>query len=361
MSEINFEEGNGHPPVVTVRTVAARAGVSITTVSRVLNGKVDAISEATQRRVRAAAQELDYRPNSLAVSLRRGSTRTVGLIVPDITDSYFHVIARGVEDVAQEHGYSMILCNTDRRADKERKYVELLREKQVDAMIFAGFGVDEDQHLQDVFPRGARVVTIGARCLPYPRLEVDNRLAFAAAVSHLVEQGCRRVACIGGRPNWVAHQTSLEGYLDGLAQAGLEPDPALVWEGDFGFESGSEAVARALAAGVEFDGILGFNDIAAVGALKQLQQAGLRVPDDVAVVGCDDILLARMAQPALTTIQYPTYEFGATAMRLVLRLAAGLEVPAVTSLGYRLVIRESSDRSAVRRRRPAGRVRASAS
>lgn len=326
----------------TVRTVAARAGVSITTVSRVLNGTAVAVTEETRRRVLEAAQELNYRPNSLAISLRKGITRTIGLIVPDISDSYFHLLARGVEDTAQAEGYTVVFCNTDRRPEKERGYVEILREKQVDALIFAGGGINYDRHLKDVIGPGAKVVVIGPHSLPYPAVGVDNRAAIAAAIKHLAEQGCRRIACVGGRSDWMIVQIRSEGYRDGLREAGLAEDPRLVWESGFTVAAGEQAVAQALEAGLDFDGVVAFNDYSAVGAMRALKARGRHVPDDVAVVGCDDIPLARLVEPQLTSLAFPLYEFGAQAMRMVLEMAAGGDPPASMVFPFQLEIRSSS-------------------
>lgn len=326
----------------TVRTVAARAGVSITTVSRVLNGKTEAISEETRRRVLAAARELRYRPNSLAVGLRKGTTRTVGLIVPDISDSYFHLLARGVEDAAQAEGYTVVFCNTDRIPEKERRYVETLREKQVDALIFAGGGVAGDRHLRDAIWPGAKVVLIGPHRLNHPTVGVDNKAAIAAAVRHLAEQGYRRMACIAGRSEWLITRLRRDGLRKGLREAGLAEDPKLVWESGFTIAAGEEAITRALTAGLRFDGVIAFNDYSAVGAMRALKAAGRRVPDDVAVVGCDDIPLASLVEPQLSSLAFPLYDFGATAMRMVLEMAAGGETPESVDFPFELKIRGSS-------------------
>ncbi len=330
------------PETATVRTVAARAGVSITTVSRVLNGKADAISEETRQRVLEASRELNYRPNSLAVGLRKGTTRTVGLIIPDISDSYFHLVARGVEDTAQAEGYTVVFCNADRIAEKERAYVEMLREKQVDAIIFAGAGIDGDRHLQDAVWPGAKVVLIGPHHLPYPALGVDNRAAIAAAVEHLAEHGCRRIACVTGRPDWLITQIRSEGYRQGLHEAGLEEDHRLVWESDFTVAAGEQAAARALQSGIAFDGVVAFNDYSAVGVMRALRNAGREIPNDVAVVGCDDIPLAALVEPQLTSLAFPLYEFGATAMRMVLEMAAGGPPPESVVFPFHLKVRASS-------------------
>lgn len=334
--------GNVGQGPVTINTVAERAGVSATTVSRVLSGKVDTISAATRVRVLAAVEELEYRPNQLAVSLRMRSTKMIGLLVGDITDGYFHTIARGVEDTARSNGFHVILCNTDRSPSRELRSVELIEEMRCDGIIFAGAAVDDDRHLQGRRWRDLAVVLIGPHELPFPTLEVDNRGAIATAVLHLAEQGCRRIACLGAHPGWVVSEVRLDGYRAGLAAAGLELDPALEWDGDFTFESGVTAVQRALGTDVRFDGLVAFNDYAALGAIQALREAGRGIPHDVAVIGCDDLPIAGMVSPPLSSVALPVLELGASAMRMLIDVVSGREVPRRVSHPYALRARESS-------------------
>lgn len=329
----------------TAKTVAELAEVSVTTVSRVLSGRDDAISPETRKRVIAAAEKLHYRPSSLAVALRTGRTRTVGLIVPDISDAYFHQIARGLEDAARDSGYSVVLINTDRIAERERKAVEVLYDQNVDAIVFAGGGVDDDRHLADYQWEHVRVVTVGPHKLPFPSIRVDDAGTIELAVGHLLEQGCHRVLCIAGQDNWLINQARVDGYRQALATRNLDYDPALIVNTTFTVESGYYAVTGALDAGTDFDGIMAFNDYAAVGAMKALADRGIAVPDDVAVIGCDDIQIASLVSPRLSSVNFPQYEFGRAAMQRVLDLVAGRPVDQVTSFPYHLEVRESSTRT----------------
>lgn len=317
----------------------------MTTVSRVMNNRAVDISSQTRQRVLDAARELRYRPSSLAAALRKGYTRTVGLVVPDIADAYFHQIARGVDDAAQEAGYTMVLCNTDRIAAKERSCIEALYDQNVDAIIFAGGGVDDDAHLRDLPWDLMHVVTVGPHRLPFPSIRVDDAGTIKTAVGHLLDQDRRRILCIGGRENWLIHAERIEGYRQALAERGLECDPQLVVAGDFTVGAGYEAVRGAFAAGTEFDAVMAFNDYTAVGAMQALHEAGVDVPEDVPVVGCDDIPLASLVRPALTTVSFPQRDFGTAAMTAVLHLLAGRPVEAVTQFDYRLEVRASSTTS----------------
>lgn len=329
---------------VTVNTVARRAGVSATTVSRVLSGKVERISEGTRGRVLEAAHELGYRPNQLAVSLRMRSTKMIGLLVGDITDGYFHTIAKGVECTARAHGFQVILCNTGRDPGRELHYVELLEERRCEGIIFAGAAVEHDDHLRDRSWRDTAVVLIGRHHLPFPTVEVDNRAAIAAAVSHLAEQGCRQIACVGRRPGWAVSEDRFEGYREGLRAAGLPAVPALEWYGDLTFESGVVAVREALERNLRFDGLVAFNDYSALGAIQALREAGRRIPDDVCVIGCDDLSIAAMVSPPLSSVALSVYQLGASAMELITEMVRGEEVPDRVEHSYAVRVRGSSQR-----------------
>lgn len=336
----------------TAKAVAERAGVSVTTVSRVMNNRDGDISADTRQRVIEAAAALRYRPSSLAAALRKGYTRTVGLVIPDIADAYFHQIARGLEDAAQEAGYTVVLCNTDRVAAKERSCIEALYDQNVDAVVFAGGGVDEDAHLRDLPWDLMHVVTVGPHRLPFPSIRVDDVGTIRMAMDHLIDQGRQRVLCIAGLENWLINAERLEGYHRALAERGLEPDPRLVLDGDFTVQAGRDCVDRAIDDGIEFDAVMAFNDYAAVGAMGALQDRGRRIPEDVAVVGCDDIPLASLVQPRLTSVSFPQQSFGGAAMKTVLDLLAGRPVEPVTTFDYHLEVRASSVTEPERTHRP---------
>jgi LacI family transcriptional regulator len=330
------------PRVSTAKAVAERAGVSVTTVSRVLSGHADVIPKETQDRVIAAAAELHYRPNSLARALREGKTQTIGLIIPDISDTYFHQIARGVEDVAQAAGYMVIFCNTDRLAEKEQSCLDLLYDKRVDGIIFCGGGLDGEKHLSSRDWPAAGMVMIGPHVLELPSVRVDDAAAIGSAVEHLAATGRRRILCVAGQPDWLITQERLAGYRAAVGRLGLDDNEDLVRYGGFTSAHGHDSVTQALAAGVVFDAVIAFDDYAALGALEALREAGRRVPGDVAIVGCDDIPFASLACPTLTSIRFPTYDFGTTAARMVLDMLDGKDVQHVIEFPFELRVREST-------------------
>jgi LacI family transcriptional regulator len=305
------------PGRVRVRDVAERAGVSITTVSRVLNGKDSELGPETRQRVRDAARELGYRANPAAVALRGGRTGVLGLVVPDIGDQYFQQIARGVEDTMHPRGYGIVFCNTDRDIARESESIEMLLSKRVDGIVFCGGGLGDDAHLHGRDWFGTRVVTIGPHLSDFPGVTVDDVGAIQAMVAHLADGGRRRILCVAGQADWLVSQTRLAGYQAAVAQLGLDDDPALVDFAGFTAGSGREAVRRALERGTEFDAVLAFNDYAALGATEELLQRGLTVPGDVAVSGCDDIDFAVFARVPLTSLRFRSYEMGQAAARLL--------------------------------------------
>lgn len=341
MTEPMTETGGRHLKP-TAKAVAERAGVSVTTVSRVMNDRAADISPQTRARVLQAAKALRYRPNSLAAALRRGFSGTVGLVVPDISDAYFHQIARGLDDAAQAAGYTMLLCNTDRLPEKERSSIRALYDRSVDAIVFAGGGLGDEGHLADVPWDLTNVVTVGPHRLPFPNIRVDDAGTIKMAMNHLFDQGCTRVLCIAGQESWLINVERIRGYREALAERGLPIDERLVMSGDFGIQSGHDSIVRALSEGLDFDGVMAFNDYTAVGVCQALRERGISVPDQVAVVGCDDIELARIVTPSLTSVGFPHYEFGLAAMQAALDLIAGRPVPDVTTFDYRLIVRQSS-------------------
>jgi LacI family transcriptional regulator len=341
MTKRRAPEAAGGEMRVTVKTVATRAGVSVATVSRVLGGHADVVTDATRARVIRAVEELGYQPNSLAVALRKGVTKTIGLIIPDISDAYFHQVARGVEDVAQEAGYAVVFCNSDRKVDKETLCLDLLRDKRVDGIIFCGGGVDDERHLQGRNWGAAKVVAIGPHVVDLPSIRADDSAAIEAAVAHLAAGGRRRVLCIAGEADWLITQRRLAGYRAGVEHLALDNDPALVSFHGFKSTDGRLAVTEALGSGLEFDAAIAFDDDAALGAMAALRAAGRRVHEDVAVIGCDDIPFASLAQPSLSTIGFPTYDFGTTAAHMVLDMLAGKDVERLVEFPFELRIRES--------------------
>ena len=332
---------------MTITDVAAEAGVSAATVSRVLNDRGYPVREETRQRVLDAIKKLDFRPNELARGLLLKRTKTIGLVIPDITNPYYPDVSRGVEDVASEHGYAVIFCNTDRDATKSEHYVNALLQKQVDGLIIAGGGTDFRRASERFAEHGTRAVFVGKSSLPWPSVRVPNEEAARTATGHLAELGHERIGFISGAPGLTTSRDRLAGYRRGVSDHSLQGGGALLREGDFGEESGYRAATSLLRETPRPTAIFAANDRMAIGTLAAAADLGLAVPDELSVVGFDDIRFASYVRPALTTVSLPTYDIGAAAMRLLLELLSDKDgEPGVAAqtvhLPVRLVVRDST-------------------
>jgi len=338
--------------MATIKDVAKRAGVSVSTASVALSGR-GPVSEATRRRVLEAARALDYRPNALAQSLVTRRTRTIGLVLGDITDPYFHEITKGVEGVLSSAGYALILADTDRSADKERRSLEIFDSQRVAGVILAGSGTEDDEaesETPSLIRRAGSppVVTIGRHRLGIPFVAVDNVQAAAQAVTHLVETGARRIAFVAGPRGLLAAEERLQGYLSAMAGHGLQPDPRWITGGDFTPQGGYHAVATLLercAAGTCSypDAILAANDQMAVGALRSLKERGIDVPGRMALAGIGGIPTGEYVEPPLTTVVLPMKAMGEAAAGMLLDIIEGKrDVEQSLWLPTRLLVRGST-------------------
>jgi LacI family transcriptional regulator len=310
--------------LASLADISRRAGVSIATASRVLNGSSHPVSEATRSRVLAAADELGYRPSELARALVKRTSRIVGVIVGDIVDPYFAEIARGVEDVAARVGYLTMVCNADRRPAAELAHLDVLRDYHAAGVVFAGSGYEHVAEaaalraaVAELQEGGAVVVALAMRELDCPSVLVDNRAAAREATEHLLELGHRRIAFVEGPAGLHTSAHRLEGFRAAIAEAGAEP---VVLPGGFEFEAGA-AAAETLLEGRLPDAVLGVNDEVAIGLLTGLRRAGVDVPGQVSVAGIDDTRPARLVD--LTSVSLPLHELGEMAARVILEGAEG--------------------------------------
>ena len=309
--------------MASLADISRRAGVSIATASRVLNGSSHPVSDATRGRVLAAADELGYRPSELARALAKRTSRIVGVIVGDIVDPYFAEIARGVEDAAARVGHLTMVCNAERRPPAELAYLDVLRDYHAAGVVFAGSGYEHVAQaealrasVQDLQDRGTVVVALAVRDLDCPSVLVDNRAAARDATEHLLALGHRRIAFVEGPPGLHTSVHRRQGFDAAIAAAGAE---AVVLPGGFEFEAGA-AAAEQLVADVP-DAVLAVNDEVAIGLLTGLRRSGVDVPGQVSVAGMDDTRAARLVD--LTSVSLPLRELGETAARVILEGAEG--------------------------------------
>ena len=316
--------------MTSITEVARLAGVSIATASRVVGEADYPVSAATRERVLDAARELDYVPNALARGLLKSKVPVVGVIVHDITDPYFAEVVRGVEDAATPGGYLVITCSSDRDAERENAYVRLLRAMRAAAVIFAGSGIDDPErndelakHLAGIRANGGAVVHLSPHALGAPEVGVDNAAGICEMVAALAELGHRRIAFLAGPTALHVARERLAGYRRGLAAAGLAADDHLIVPSGFDRDGGTLGVDRLLATGAPFTAILCANDLLAIGALRRLAELGISVPDEVSVAGFDDISMADMTAPHLSTVHLPLREMGRRGFEYAIRALDG--------------------------------------
>lgn len=307
----------------TIRDVARKAGVGVATVSRVLNNSGYAKPQ-TRERVLQASSELGFVPSQLARGLVSRSSETIGLIIPDITNPFFPAITRGIEDAASGAGYTVFLCNTDNDPRQEELDVQKLRERWVDGIVFVTT-TDRRDLVERLLADGIPVVATD-REIGHPGIDsvmVDNVVGAHAACRHLLELGHSRIAHVAGRLQTRTGPDRASGYRWALQEAGIPYDPALVAWGDFTFDSGYRLTQALLAQCPRPTAIFAANDLMALGAMQAAQEAGVSVPDDLSVVGFDDIAIASVIRPGLTTVRQPAYEMGRLAMSMLLERING--------------------------------------
>jgi len=329
--------------MVTVRHVAERARVSTSTVSHVIN-RTRFVSDKLRERVVHAMRELDYEPNVAARMLNLKRSNTIGLIVSDIRDPFFASVARGVEDVAQEHGYTLLLCNTDEDLTREITCLKTLRSRLVDGVMLAPAGV-ANEYLSRLVEAGYPVVLVDrvVHELPTSAVLLDNERAAHDAVRHLIALGHRRIAMLTGRPSISTTTERLAGYRRALSEMEVAVDERLIVSGESTSEGGLEAANAVLDLELPPSAVFSGNNLMTIGALQAIARRGVRVPEELAVVGFDDFPFpwSDAFRPQLTTIAQPTYELVRQAAEVLVRQLAGSPVQRIVLEGT-LVIRESS-------------------
>jgi LacI family transcriptional regulator len=333
----------------TIRDVAKRAGTSVSTVSRVLTGQ-GPVAEETRRRVLQAIDELGYQPNALARGLVQKRTGTVGVVLPDVSNPFSAEVLRGMGDVAAAHGLHLLLVNADLSFTKEAEGFAVLQEKQVDGVIYTS-GMVTPKH-RELFRKLRRPVVLAATFDPegeFPAVLVDSRRGAQMAMDYLTDLGHRRIAVINGLlGDNVAGLPRWEGYQDAARQKGVPLPPELVAEGDYRLESGYWAMDRILNRKERPTAVAAASDLMAIGAMNAILDRGLRVPEDISVVGFDNIWMAGAVRPGLTTVAQPMYEIGARAVSLLAQAIAGQCEVATHWIQPHLVVRHSTAPPTVR-------------
>lgn len=323
---------------ISIKDVAEKAGVSPSTVSRALNDH-PRISQETKERIQRLAAEMGYSPSAVARSLVTKHTRTVGFAVAWVSDPFLAPLLRGVEDFAVENGYTVVLSSFYNEAQRERELLSTFRERRVDGVIVESSRLDAEHYpLPDQF--GLPIVLIN-RPEYVHSVSTDNYQGGRLATEHLVALGHSRIGYIAAERGRRTNVDRLEAYKRVLQARGSAFEPDLVAQGDGYAEGGKEAMRRLLALPSPPTAVFCYNDLTAIGAARATREAGLRVPDDVSLIGFDDIELAAYVHPPLTTVRQPAYELGRRAMEMVLALMENEREVTSTMLEGELVVRES--------------------
>lgn len=341
---------------VTIQQVARAAGVSPSTVSNLLNGRSDRMLPETRHRVENAIEQLGYRPNRAARQLRTGRTQTVGLVVPSVGNPFWGAFARHLESAALAEGYHVLLCNTERDPQRERQYIDELWSDGIRGVILCS-SLPSLDHMRPLIERGLQLVAFDRVAQAHDpqtlvNISIDNAMGSQLAAGHLTDLGHRRLAFVSGSLGSVNRKDRYRGFVSALELAGLPVDGALLWPGTsterFGDVEAAElgrTAARELLTGDDPPtGIVAVNDMCALGVCRGIRDVGLRVAKDVSVVGFDDIVLADLYDPPLTTVRQPLSEMAASAFaELKVRIEDAGDKPGRSLLlRPELVVREST-------------------
>lgn len=332
----------------TIKKVAELAGVSIGTVSHVITGSV-VVSERLRRKVEAAIRELDYHPNHVARSLKTSKTRTLGIIVPDMTIPFFPRVIRGAEAAARERNYSLIAVNSDESGARQKELLSLLRSQRVEGILLVvGAGSAPLAEIARIRHSGIRLVCLDRipDGLEIDSVAVENSAAAELGVNHLLSMGHRRIAIVTGPLKLRNEQERLQGYQSALGRSGLTPDDALIWEGNLHPEDVA-AISRERLASLRArpDAILATNGPTGLGVLRAFRDRRLKTPEDIGFATFDELTVDDLFTPAITTIVQPAFEIGFRAAEILLqRLEESQDqaAPMTVRLPARLEIRESS-------------------
>ncbi|WP_134698690.1 LacI family DNA-binding transcriptional regulator [Ammoniphilus sp. YIM 78166] len=325
-----------------IKDVARKANVSIATVSRVIS-KPETVAAETIKKVTEVIEELNYQPNAAARQLRMSETKTILVVVPDITNTFFSRVLSGIESVAMKNEYQVLLGNAASHVvDFENGYLNALRQRKADGMILLTAGI-ESSAVDEI----AREYPLVLACeyiegLSVPTVSIDNVSGARKATEYLIELGHERIGMISGPMNSVLGRDRIKGFYQAMARNQLEVNPVLVQEGDFSYESGYNLMEKLLALKHGPTAIFAANDEMAFGIINAIESKGLRVPDDISVIGFDDIKFSSIFKPGLSTISQPAFQIGTKAMELLIRLLKRKEIRKTQYLlESQLVLRDS--------------------
>ena len=328
---------------ITIKDVAKQAGVSISTVSRVINDSKPVTDEVKQK-VLDVIKETGYVPNPLARSLVTKKSQLIGIIVPEMSDSFVNEIVNGIEEIARMYSYDILLANTYSNKEQELKSIDLLRAKQVEGIVMISWKVEED-HINYIQKSGipATYISKTARDYDIYTVSTSNQNATYDMTNYLIKKGHEKIAFImTSEDNTILEMERLAGYQEALNENNITVNEELIKHGGTTYETGYSSMKELLDEGILPHAAFVTGDEAAIGAINAIFDAGYRVPEDISVAGFNDVKIAKMYRPKLTTVNQPLYDMGAVAMRIVIKLINKEDVDQKkTELPYKIVERES--------------------
>jgi LacI family transcriptional regulator len=332
--------------MVTILEVAKKAGVSITTVSRVLNNSAHKVNKTTRERVLRVIESLDYQPNALAQSLLKNQSMTIGVIIPDISNPYYAEIVRGIQDRADEHGYSVLIQNTDRKMERIVRSIYVLRAKQVDGVVIAGGLMGGRRQIDNLLSAmknlAPRTVVVGRFRSDVPSVRVDNVDAIFMAVSHLVDLKHREIAFVNGSTNTSTMEDRLRGFKKAIKHFQCPLRLEFIRNGMLTLGGGYTQVKEILAGSIRPSAVIFANDQMAFGAVKAIREAGLSIPEDMALIGFDNVPLCSYFEPSITSMEIPRYKLGYAAAELLIDLIHGRETERTRWFKVEIIKRRST-------------------
>lgn len=326
--------------MTTIKEIAELANVSSATVSKVINGKDKYIGDDTRQRILEIVEREGYIPNGIAKSLKMKRTKTIGIIMPDVMNLFFSEVARGAEDAAERKGYSVILCNSDNNEVKEAKYLNILQEKMVDGIIMTASETGATESIE----KSKTPMVLVDRDLdldkPIRHITVDNVEGTYNATTYLIEKGCKNIGFISSEEVNKLSKERLKGYKKALKENEVEISEKKIYLENFDVESGYRGV-NTLLKQTSIDSICCGNDLIAIGAIRALKEKKIRVPENVKIIGFDDISISQYIDPPLTTIKQPIYQLGEESVKMLLSIIEKKDTEMNKVLGTTLIERGS--------------------
>ena len=334
---------------ITIKDLARELGISPSTVSRALKDHPD-ISSKTKKLVSNLAKKLDYQPNTIALSLRSSRTHTIGVVIPELVHFFFSTVISGIEKVAYKAGYNVILCQSNESYQRELMDVNALLTHRVDGLLISvSKETTNAEHFAPFIERNLPLIFFDRKLdrVPASSVVVDDQLGGYQATCHLIDQGCKNILHLAGPEKLLISKNRKQGYLRALRENNLEPDPRLIIDCNSGanVKEAQQVVAKIISQGIQFDGIFANNDLTAIGAMNYLLEKGVKIPQEVAVVGYSNWQMASLVEPGLSSVNQPGFEMGQTAAQLFIDQISNATSAGITKkvvLESALVIRESS-------------------